>query len=400
VTIATIEAGAAAPALTRGMTLAMAAACGVAVANIYYNQPLLGILGRDFSGSGAIAFMPTATQLGYALGIILLVPLGDRLQPKKLFLTQLGLLCLALLGATLAPTAGALLAASVLIGMTSTVAQQIVPFAAGLADPARRGQTIGTVMSGLLCGILLGRTVAGFVGQHFGWRAVFGLSIAVVLGMAAVLAAVLPRREPNSRLPYPALLASLFQLLREERVLRWATATQTALFASFGVFWTTLALKLQGPPYHLGADVAGLFGLVGAAGILAAPIVGRISDRYGPHIAIVIGGSLMLGAWVLMGVSPGLPALVVGVLLLDIGVQGGMVSNQHAVLALRPDAGSRINTVYMAGLFLGGALGSAAAALAWMHGGWPAVCVLGGGLATLALVIHLIGQRSEPRNRV
>ncbi len=379
--------------LSRGVTLAMAAACGVAVANIYYNQPLLGILGRDFGGSGAIGFVPTATQLGYATGIFLLVPLGDRVQRRTLILAQLGALCLALLAAALAPNPAALLAASVLIGITATVAQQIIPFAADLADPGRRGAVIGTVMSGLLCGILLGRTVAGFIGHHFGWRAVFGLSIVAVVGTAAVLAGMLPRREPRSRLSYPALLASLFSLLREEPALRRCTAAQTALFASFSVFWTILALKLEQPPYGLGADIAGLFGLLGAAGVLAAPLIGRGADRRGPRAGVVIGAALVLVSWGVMAGSLGLPALVVGVLLLDIGVQGGMISNQHTIFALRPEAGNRVNTVFVGGLFLGGALGSAAGTLAWRHGGWTAVCLLGGGLAAAALVIHFIGVR-------
>ena len=377
--------------LTRGVTLAMAAACGLAVANIYYNQPLLGILGRAFPGSLAVGFVPTATQLGYAAGIFLLLPLGDRVQRRTLILAQLAALCLALVGMTLATTPFALLAASAAIGVTATLAQQIIPFAADLAGPERRGAVIGTVMSGLLCGILLGRTVAGFIGEHFGWRAVFGLSIVAAAGVAAVLAVVLPRQEPRSRLTYPALLASLWELWRNEPTLRRAALMQTALFASFSTFWTVLAYKLEQPPYGMGADVAGLFGLLGASGALAAPLIGRVADRRGPRVGILVGAGMVLACWVLIGFSLSMAALVAGVLLLDVGVQGGMISNQHTIFALRPDAGGRINTVYMGSLFLGGSVGSAAASLAWFHGGWPMVSLLGGALAALALVLQSIG---------
>ena len=251
-----------------GMTLAMAAACGVAVANIYYNQPLLGILGRDFGGSGAIGFVPTATQLGYADGIFLLVPLGDRVQRRTLILAQLGLLCLALAGRRAWRQRPAiLLAASALIGMTATVAQQIMPFAADLADPGRRGATIGTVMSGLLCGILLGRTVAGFVGRPVRLAGrVRPEHRRRASARRPSWPPCCPRREPRSRLPYPALLASLFHCCARSPRCAAATATQTALFASFSVFWTILALKLEQPPYGLGADIAGLFGLRGRGG--------------------------------------------------------------------------------------------------------------------------------------
>ncbi len=382
--------------LGRGVTLAMAVACGIAVANIYYNQPLLGLLQRDFPGEAAIVgFVPTATQLGYAAGIFLLVPLGDVVERRRLILGQLGLLVLALLAAALSPGAGTLLVASVLVGVTATAAQVIIPFAAELADPTRRGATVGTLMSGLLCGILFGRTLAGFVGEHFGWRATFATGIGLVLGAALLLAAVLPRGAPRARISYPALLASLFALVRQEPSLRLATAIQTAMFAAFSVFWTVLALRLEQPPYRAGADVAGLFGLLGGFGILAAPLVGRVADRRGPSVGIGLGTVLTLGCWLLLGASATWTALVLAVVVLDVGVQCSMISNQHIIFALRPEARSRINTIFVCGLFLGGSLGSAGAILCWRTGGWPAVCLYGGALTALAIALNLAGGRSR-----
>lgn len=380
--------------LTRGVTLAMAVACGVMVANIYYNQPLLGIMERDFPGQPAIGFVPTATQLGYALGIILLVPLGDELDRRKLIIAQIGALVLALALVALAPGPSLVLIGSALVGITGSVAQQILPLAAELAQPAKRGVTIGTVMSGLLCGILFGRTAAGFIGQHFGWRAVFGLAIVTAAAIAVLMAAVLPRSAPRARMPYWALLRSLLRLFGEEPQLRVSTGIQTALFASFSAFWTILALKLERPPYELGADVAGLFGILGATGVLVAPVVGRIADRRGPRIVVGLGIALVIASWLVMAASLSMAALILGVLLLDVGVQCAMISNQHRVFALRPEARNRMNTVFVSGIFVGGALGSAGASIIWHAVGWTGVCAFGAALGLTALAVHVLVDRS------
>ncbi len=384
--------------LGHGVRFAMAVACGIAVANIYYNQPLLGLMERAFPREGGVVgLVPTATQLGYALGIFLLVPLGDVVSRRGLILAQLGVLALALLGVTLAPDAWTLVAASALVGVAGTTAQVLIPFAADLAEPDRRGAAVGTLMSGLLCGILFGRTLAGFVGEHFGWRAMFGLAIALAGAAAGLLAATLPRGRPRAAMTYPALIGSLFTLVREEPRLRRSTAVQTAMFASFSVFWTALALRLEGPPYGLGADIAGLFGLVGGAGVLAAPLVGRVADRRGPDIGVTLGTALTLLCWVLLGTTRPLALMVAAVLLLDVGIQSSMVSNQHVIFALRPDARNRINTVFVCGLFLGGAVGSAGSILCWRWGGWPAVCGLGGGFTLVAIALHGLGTIRDRR---
>ncbi|WP_158746141.1 MFS transporter [Acidisphaera sp. L21] len=376
-----------------GLTLAMAVAVGVAVANIYYNQPLLGIIEREFPGAAA-GFIPTATQLGYAAGLFLLVPLGDLMDRRRLILAQFVVLAVAAAAAAMAPTVGTLIVASLLVGASATVAQQIVPFAAALARPERRGRTIGTVMAGLLCGILFSRTLAGFVGTHAGWREMFWLSVPLALIMAAMMAALLPRNQPYEKLGYGAALASVARLWREEPTLRRATIVQAALFAQFSVFWTILALHLQEPRFALGADVAGLFGVVGAVGVLAAPLAGRVADRRGPAMVIACGATLALLAWLLFGFWNSVPGLIIGVIVLDFGVQSSLVSNQHVVFALNPSARNRLNTVFVTGLFIGGAIGSAGAMLAWTYAGWPGVCSFGGLLAAVALAVELGGRHT------
>jgi predicted MFS family arabinose efflux permease len=383
--------------ISAGMTLVMAMACGVAAANIYYNQPMLGIMEAAFPGQvTVIALVPTATQLGFAAGLLLLVPLGDRFDRRRLILIQLAALALSLAAAALAPDAWSLVVASALVGGTASVAQQIVPFAAELAEPRRRGATIGIVMSGLLCGILFGRVLAGAVGEHYGWRAMFWLGLLLAVAGGSLLAAVLPGSRPKTQERYGALLKSLAILWREEPELRRATIIQGCLFGSFSALWTILALQLDAR-YHLSAEIAGLFGLVGAVGVLVAPVAGKIADRRGPHTVIGLGSIILLASWVVFRASGAITGLIAGVIMLDFGEQGALVSNQHVIYALRPEARNRLNTIFMGGMFVGGAAGSAGASLAWQFNGWGAVCTFGAALVAIALGLHACGRVAERR---
>ena len=381
----------AAPGISPGLVWLMALTCGLVVANIYYNQPLLADIGHDFGVTdGQASLIATATQVGYTLGSLLLVPLGDKLERKNFILWLLGSATLCLAGAALAPNYGVLLGVSVLIGICSSVPQLLLPMAAHLAPEADRGRVVGRVMSGLLLGILLSRTVSGFAAAHLGgWRVVFGGGAGLMLALAVLLAWQLPRNYPDFRGTYAELMRSLLTLIRELPALRRSSLVGAGLFAGFSVFWTTLVFYLQSPVYHYGSDVAGLFGLVGAAGALTASLAGKAADQRGPRFIITVGVGLGLVAYVVLGVAGAwLIGLVIGILLLDIGVQAAHIANQTTVFALRPEARSRLNTVYITAYFTGGSLGSVAGGFAWTHFGWPGVCVVGGAFVALALAAH------------
>jgi predicted MFS family arabinose efflux permease len=377
------------PELTRARTFAMALCAGIAVANIYYNQPLLGLIEAHYPNSSVIGLIPTATQFGYAVGLLFLVPLGDLFERRRLITVQFVVLAAALAFAAVAPSTLALIAASLTLGVAATVAQQIVPFAATLADNRTRGAAVGTVVSGILGGILLSRTIAGFVGSHFGWREMFWLGAPLALGAAALVRLTLPRHQPTQSIGYAAALRSLIHLLVEEPALRLASATQAMLFASFIAFWTILSLHLQEPAFGLGPEIAGLFGVIGASGILAAPLAGRVADQRGPHLVIAVAAAISLSSWAVFAGWNSLAGLTVGVVLLDVGVNAALVSNQHLIFALRPEARSRLNTVFMTAMFIGGSLGSLGASWAYAHLTWAGVCGYGAALATAGLLLQL-----------
>lgn len=376
--------------ISTAMVYAMAVATGLAVANIYYNQPMLGLIQHDLPG-GLTAFVPTVTQLGYALGLFLLVPLGDLVERRSLILVQFLVLAIVLIAAAVAPSGAVLVFASLLVGALATVAQQIVPLAAHMAPDAKRGAVIGKVMAGLLGGILLSRTLAGTVAQQAGWRSMYWLGVPLAVAAGVLMRAVLPVSRPDKGPSYPALLGSLWDLWRDLPVLRRATFTQGLLFAAFSAFWSILALYLQ--QLGQGPQVAGLFGVVGAAGIFAAPLAGHLADRRGPRAAIAAGTLLTMAGWAISGLAHGMIGLALGCILLDLAVQGALISHQHIVYALRPDARARLNTLFMSGMFLGGAAGSALAMAVWQMAGWHGVGLLGVILGGLALALQVVGPR-------
>ena len=381
-------------------TLPMAMATGVAVASIYYNQPMLGLISRDFTGSGVEGLIPTVTQFGYSLGLIFLVPLGDIVDRRSIIVTQLTLLSIALFLLSTSSTITFLLAFSAIVGMCSTATQQIVPFAANLAPYNKCGAVVGTIMAGLFCGILLSRTVAGLVSTYWGWRAMFLFAVPFVIIMAITMYFCLPhgRSEPNIR--YGQLMRSLFHLWGEFSELRWAAITQALLFGAFSAFWATLSLMLELPQYNLGPSAAGMFGLVGLIGIFAAPVAGRFADNRGPHIVVIFGACVTLVAWGLLGWLTSIIGIVVGVVFLDLGVHSALVSNQHIIYSLRPEARSRLNTVFMSCKFLGGSLGSAAAAVAWHLDGWAGVSMLGVGLSALAVMSQILALKEREQRLI
>ncbi|HTH18324.1 MAG TPA: MFS transporter [Magnetospirillum sp.] len=375
----------------------LAAAAGILVANIYYNQPMLGLLAREFGvGGGDIAVVPVLTQVGYALGLLFLSPLGDRLERKRLILATTAALTVALVLTAVAPTLAVLAGASLLIGVLATVTQQVVPLAAQLAPEARRGRSVGTVMMGLLLGILLARTLSGFVAGLAGWRASFAVATALTAAMGLLLAWRLPRVAPTITMSYPQLMRSLVDLFLAHRVLRRAALIQALLFGAFSAFWSVLALKLEAPPLGLGSSVAGMFGIIGAVGALVAPLAGRLTDKRGPAALVIFGATLAGGAFLPMGLwGNSLVALVAGVVVMDLGLQVCMIANQTRVYALDAAARSRLNTVYMTVMFSGGALGSALGARAWAGWGWDGVCALGAAMGLAAALIEMLALKGR-----
>lgn len=377
--------------ISPALVLTMAVATGMTVANIYYAQPLLDTLAKAFGVPVHTAgLIVTITQLGYAAGLMFLVPLGDLLERRRLVVTVTVLTSAALVFAAMAPDIGLFFAASLAIGVTSVVVQILVPFAAHLAADHARGRVVGRVMSGLLLGILLARTVSGLMADAFGWRSVFWLAAGVMLIQALVLARVLPADPGKARVPYPDLLRSVLHLLRDEPVLRRRIVYGVCVFASFSALWTALPFLLASPPYGYSLADIGAFGLLGVAGAMAASVAGHLHDR--GHARIATGGALALVmlAFALMGAFPhALAALVVGIVVLDLGVQGTQILNQSAIYQLRPEARSRLTTAYMTCYFAGGAAGSAGAAYAYSLAGWTGVAAVGTAAPLLALLYWL-----------
>jgi len=375
----------------------MATACGTAAANIYYNQPLLGNFAKYFHATDAQAGMvATAAQVGYGVGIFFFVPLGDLMERRRLVLMLTAVCGLLLVGTASATSLLALVIFQLLVGITAMGSQVLIPLAVDLSPAEKRGHTVGILMGGLLMGILLARTVSGFLGDWVGWRATYFMSAGVMGIMWFVLRASLPHRAPTLRLSYARLMHSMWDLLIAQPKLWTASAVSALTFASFAGFWTTLSFLMK-VKFDRGAKEAGMFGIIGVAGALAAPIAGKLSDKRGPGFTVFNAILASMIAFVLMGFWVSITSLIIGVLLMDMGVQSVQVAEQAAVMALVPDARSRMNTMYMVARFMGGAGGSALCALMWSKYRWTGVCAASVGMLVVAMGVHAAGTLGNPK---
>ena len=374
--------------LSRRLVLLLAVACGATVANLYYAQPLLDTIARELHvSSGTAGLLVTATQLGYVGGLLLIVPLGDLLQRRKLVSRLLLLDAFALAGASVAPSFGLLAIALACVGVSSCATQILIPFASSLAREEERGRVVGRVMTGVLLGILLARMVSGFTAALGGWRLIYGLAAGLMLLFAVVLRRALPEVKPPSDMPYPRLLASVGELVREEPVLRSRMLLGALSMASFTGMWVALSLLLASQ-YGFGEATIGLFSLAGLAGAGIASFAGRAADRGHGLSALRLATALVLVSWGLLALNT-LPVLIVGIVVLDLGIQATQILNQSAIYRLRPEARSRLTTAYLTAYFGGAVSGSAGASLAWERGGWNAVCGAGGAVAAVGFLLSL-----------
>lgn len=384
--------------LSPNVVFLLAAGAGLSVASIYYSQPMLGIMGDAFhAGVSDTGLVPTLTQVGYALGILLLAPLGDRHDRRQIIRVKGVLLALTLLLCGFSSSFPLLLLSSLAIGLAATVAQDIIPAAATLASDANRGKTVGTVMTGLLAGILLSRVFSGVVAEYFGWRSVYFLAAVGVLVITFAIGAVLPRFKPNTTLSYPALLRSLGKLWAEYPELRRAALAQGLLSVAFSAFWSTLAVMLA-ERYQLGSAVAGAFGLAGAAGALAAPLAGALADRHGPDYVTKIGAAMVVCSFALMFLLPllSVPAQLALIALsavgFDLGIQATLVAHQTIIYAINPAARSRLNAIMFTLVFIGMATGAALGSKILESAGWSGVIALATVVATGGLVLRMLAK--------
>ncbi|VWC68320.1 MFS transporter [Burkholderia aenigmatica] len=380
---------------TRGKIVAMAAIAGAVVTNIYCTQPILPLIAQDLQVAPATAdLVAGAALLGFATGLALLLPLGDRFDRRKLVLGQIVLAFGFAVASALAPGVWALIGAAFGLGVVSCVPQQLVPFAAVMSAPAERGRNVGAVVTGIMVGILLGRAVSGLIAAHAGWRAVYGAEAAAMVPVGIAAAWLLPRGVPSTTLSYGRLLASLWTLARTHRPIRESMAVQALLWAAFNAFWVNLAALLADGPWHLGSAWAGGFGIIGAAGALAATIGGRASDRIGTRRVIGLGIAIVTTSYlILAGAGSSLALLVIGVVVLDIGVQAGLVANQTRAFAADPKAQGRINSLYMTATFVGGALGAIVSGALMARFGWHGVVAFGIAAGLAAALVHRCGER-------
>ena len=387
--------------LSPSLILLMSIATGLAVASNYYAQPLLDTIARNFSLSASTAgFIVTAAQLGYAAGLLFLVPLGDMFERRMLIVSMTLLAAGGMLITASSQSLGMLILGTALTGLFSVVAQILVPLAATLATPDKRGKVVGTIMSGLLLGILLARTVAGLLANLGGWRTVFWVASVFMALMAVALWRGLPKMKSDTHLNYPQLLGSVFSLFIHDKLLRTRAMLGCLTFANFSILWTSMAFLLAAPPFNYSEGMIGLFGLAGAAGALGARPAGGFADKGKSHLTTTMGLLLLLLSWLAIWFGhASVPMLIIGILVLDLTVQGVHITNQTVIYRIHPDARNRLTAGYMTSYFIGGAAGSLISASAWQHAGWAGVCLAGTTVAILNLLVWWRGfHRQEAVN--
>ncbi|MDE3082701.1 MAG: MFS transporter [Acidobacteriota bacterium] len=382
--------------LSGALTLLMAVGVGVMVANLYYLQPVLHQIRHDFHvGTATASLLVVLTQAGYALGLALVVPLGDLMRRRRLIALMFLLAAATMALAALTTSFAAFAAISLLIGLTSVGTQMIVPFAADLAAEASRGRTIARVMSGLLAGILLSRTASGLLAQAAGWRSIYWVAAAILAVMALVLFRMLPEEAPRPSLTYAQAVAGSLHLFRTLALLRFRSWFGALAFASLSTLWTTLSFHLSGAPFHYSNATIGLFGLFGVAGITAANAAGHLADRARSRTATIVAAFLITGSFAILWVGrDNVWLLALGVVVLDAGMQGMQITNQSIIYGLSPQARSRVNSAYMVNCFAGASLGSFFAGTLYAHFGWAGDCWLGGALG-LAMVLPALSGRNS-----
>ena len=383
--------------LSPALILLMSVATGLAVASNYYAQPLLDTIARAFDLSASSAgFIVTAAQLGYAAGLLFLVPLGDMFERRMLIVSMTLLAAGGMLITASSQSLTMMIIGTALTGLFSVVAQILVPLAATLASPEKRGKVVGTIMSGLLLGILLARTVAGLLATLGGWRTVYWVASVLMVIMALALWRGLPKVKQENHLNYPQLLASVFSLFTRNKLLRTRAVLGCLTFANFSILWTSMAFLLAAPPFNYSEGVIGLFGLAGAAGALGARPAGGLADKGKSHMTTSAGLVLLLLSWGAIWYGHvSVLALIVGILVLDLTVQGVHITNQTVIYRVKPDARNRLTAGYMTSYFIGGAAGSLISASAWQHAGWTGVCAIGAIVAAITLLVWWRGYHRQ-----
>ncbi len=371
------------------------------VANIYYSQPLLSDIAGSFHvGTSEAGRVSMYTQIGYAAGLLFIIPLGDMFKRKRLMIIDFGFVTISLLGVAMAPNILTLYAASFCLGLSSVIPQLLIPMAAHLAKPQERGKKIGFVMSGLLIGILLSRTISGFVGAHFGWQTIYYAAAVIMALLWIMVRQFLPEIDPTYKGKYIPLMRSLGHLFMAEPKLRLAAFRGALLFAAFSAFWSTLIFLLKLPQFNKGSDVAGLFGLIGAFGAIAAGLMGRLSDKVDGYKLSFFTISLVIASFIIFYFSShSFIGLIIGVILMDMGVQATHISNQAVIFSLNAEARNRINTVYMVSYFVGGSAGTFFASWLWGYYRWNGVCAIGTILSVIVLIVHLVNRKNMRANK-